>query len=440
MSLVSLFWSKLLRAMMDKHENDQTFCFHPTPAILTHIFIFFLILCCSLPLLLCSDSEKRSLLFVIVCFVFFLKSNKKNFVEWDLWLGLISESRMFSGDEMISDTFKLELVDNIAWKVSSFSIKKGGETFDIGANASAEGEDADAGADDQVEMVNNVVDAFRLQVLNCPVLCVFFSLMFSLCSKWEWPKSPSWATWRIGWRRWKHTSRPPSPPEWLISRSHSSGLDTECLIRRISFGRPKRRPSSRRRSCLFLTILPSTAVSRWTLTVEWRWCSTRARTRTPSSTFSRIGMALPDWEHFPKFSLQFDSREVLSLTLHTILWYEACKKKKKEWIKVEFEMYLFADCEEKSRRNRTLFIFAPCSKFVHTGRWKSCVHRSMKLPQHSFPERPQKKLKTIWKGLDQYFGFNADRSHIDWDLFGIQPSRASHLVDARLRTDRNGIR
>lgn len=47
-------------------------------------------------------------------------------------------------------------------------VVQGAVTVDIGANPSAEGGDEDEGVDDQAIKVVDIVDTFRLQVLNQP--------------------------------------------------------------------------------------------------------------------------------------------------------------------------------------------------------------------------------------------------------------------------------
>ncbi|KAJ3282232.1 hypothetical protein HK104_010995 [Borealophlyctis nickersoniae] len=68
---------------------------------------------------------------------------------------------VISGDEMISDAFKITEIDDIAYEVDAkmITIKEG--EVDIGANASAE--EADEGVEDGAQTVNNVVYSFRLQ-------------------------------------------------------------------------------------------------------------------------------------------------------------------------------------------------------------------------------------------------------------------------------------
>lgn len=68
---------------------------------------------------------------------------------------------IISGDEMISDAYDLKLVDDVVYEADCAMISVGGESFDTGANASAE--EADEGTEDAAEKVNNVVHTFGLQ-------------------------------------------------------------------------------------------------------------------------------------------------------------------------------------------------------------------------------------------------------------------------------------
>lgn len=62
---------------------------------------------------------------------------------------------------MFSDAFPLKEIDDVAFEVDCATIKiKKGADVDIGANPSAE--EAEEGAEDGEEMVNNVVHSFRL--------------------------------------------------------------------------------------------------------------------------------------------------------------------------------------------------------------------------------------------------------------------------------------
>eukprot|EP01118_Nematostelium_gracile_P007073 TRINITY_DN228_c0_g1_i1.p1 TRINITY_DN228_c0_g1~~TRINITY_DN228_c0_g1_i1.p1 ORF type:complete len:202 (-),score=63.81 TRINITY_DN228_c0_g1_i1:109-714(-) len=71
---------------------------------------------------------------------------------------------IISGDELFSDSFEMVLIDDIVYEVKSKMIQKDTEgNFDIGANPSEEGADADEGVDSSKVTVNAVVDAARLQ-------------------------------------------------------------------------------------------------------------------------------------------------------------------------------------------------------------------------------------------------------------------------------------
>ncbi|KAI0128382.1 translationally-controlled tumor protein, partial [Xylariales sp. AK1849] len=63
--------------------------------------------------------------------------------------------------ELLSDSFPMKEVDGILYEVECAMITVGGESFDTGANASAEegGEDLD----DNVKKVNNIIHTFQLQ-------------------------------------------------------------------------------------------------------------------------------------------------------------------------------------------------------------------------------------------------------------------------------------
>ena len=67
---------------------------------------------------------------------------------------------ILSGDEIISDTYKLIDIDDAVYEVDARKVTKGGETFDIGANPSTE--EAEEGLDDSTEQVIDIVDSFRL--------------------------------------------------------------------------------------------------------------------------------------------------------------------------------------------------------------------------------------------------------------------------------------
>jgi hypothetical protein len=71
---------------------------------------------------------------------------------------------VISGDEMISDAYKIDIVYDVAYEVDCKMITiKEGEDFDIGANPSAEGGDDDGPMEEGAKSVNNVAHSFRLQ-------------------------------------------------------------------------------------------------------------------------------------------------------------------------------------------------------------------------------------------------------------------------------------
>ncbi|EKX48791.1 hypothetical protein GUITHDRAFT_68474 [Guillardia theta CCMP2712] len=71
-----------------------------------------------------------------------------------------------SGDEMISDSFQLQDVDDVLFKVKTKHVTKGGLDLGIAVNQGEDDGDAADGVDDQVEKVIDVVDAFRLQSIG----------------------------------------------------------------------------------------------------------------------------------------------------------------------------------------------------------------------------------------------------------------------------------
>ncbi|KAI0480584.1 translationally-controlled tumor protein [Xylariaceae sp. FL0804] len=66
-----------------------------------------------------------------------------------------------SNDELISDSFNLKEVDNIAYEADCAMIQIDAVNVDTGANASAE--EADEGTEDSAQKVNNIIHSFRLQ-------------------------------------------------------------------------------------------------------------------------------------------------------------------------------------------------------------------------------------------------------------------------------------
>ena len=74
---------------------------------------------------------------------------------------------MFSGEEIISDSFEITPVfDGVGGEVKSKLVALGGVTVDIGCGDAfgkgtpEEGEEEE-GVDDKVEKVNNLIDAFK---------------------------------------------------------------------------------------------------------------------------------------------------------------------------------------------------------------------------------------------------------------------------------------
>lgn len=67
---------------------------------------------------------------------------------------------VITGDELISDSYNLKEVDGVVYEADCTKITIGGESFDTGANASAE--EAEEGVDDSKQQVIDVVHAFRL--------------------------------------------------------------------------------------------------------------------------------------------------------------------------------------------------------------------------------------------------------------------------------------
>jgi len=69
---------------------------------------------------------------------------------------------ILTDDEMISDVYDLKEIDGVVYEADCKLIKIGGESFDTGGNASAEGGDEE-GVEDSVETKIDVVYSFRLQ-------------------------------------------------------------------------------------------------------------------------------------------------------------------------------------------------------------------------------------------------------------------------------------
>lgn len=68
---------------------------------------------------------------------------------------------IFSGDELLSDAYDIKEVDGVIYEADCDMIRVGGENIDIGANPSAEAGDEEL--EDGSELVNNIVNTFRLQ-------------------------------------------------------------------------------------------------------------------------------------------------------------------------------------------------------------------------------------------------------------------------------------
>ncbi|OAL05053.1 translationally controlled tumor-associated [Phaeosphaeriaceae sp. SRC1lsM3a] len=67
---------------------------------------------------------------------------------------------ILTDDEIISDSYDLKEIDGVAYECDCKKITVGGETFDTGANASAE--EAEEGAEDAAAQVIDAVYSFRL--------------------------------------------------------------------------------------------------------------------------------------------------------------------------------------------------------------------------------------------------------------------------------------
>ena len=74
----------------------------------------------------------------------------------------MSSQDIITGDELISDSYDVKEIDGAVYEADCKKISVGGESVDIGANPSAEGEDADEGDDSQTVRVLDLVDQFRL--------------------------------------------------------------------------------------------------------------------------------------------------------------------------------------------------------------------------------------------------------------------------------------
>lgn len=77
---------------------------------------------------------------------------------------MIMYSDIITGDEVISDSYPMQEIDGIAYEINCRKITIGAETFDIGANASAQDPQDDAATDDQQPtQVIDIVHHFNLQ-------------------------------------------------------------------------------------------------------------------------------------------------------------------------------------------------------------------------------------------------------------------------------------
>jgi len=66
---------------------------------------------------------------------------------------------IITGDEIISDSYEMKLVDDIVYEVEGKSITKGSDKIDIGANPSAE--EQEESLEDNAVTVIDIVDSFR---------------------------------------------------------------------------------------------------------------------------------------------------------------------------------------------------------------------------------------------------------------------------------------
>jgi len=70
-------------------------------------------------------------------------------------------------DEVLSDAYVIKDVGDGLWEVDLKMVTVGGESFQLeGANASAEGEDEDAGGENATEKVLDIVRDFRLNAIT----------------------------------------------------------------------------------------------------------------------------------------------------------------------------------------------------------------------------------------------------------------------------------
>jgi hypothetical protein len=67
---------------------------------------------------------------------------------------------LITDDEIISDSYDLKEIDGVAYEADCKKITIGGESFDVGGNASAE--EGEEQLDDRAQTVLDVVHSFRL--------------------------------------------------------------------------------------------------------------------------------------------------------------------------------------------------------------------------------------------------------------------------------------
>ena len=69
-----------------------------------------------------------------------------------------------TGDEIISDTYRLKEVDDVVYEVDCRKVTKGADNIDIGANPSAE--EQEEALEEGTTQVIDVVDGFRLTLMS----------------------------------------------------------------------------------------------------------------------------------------------------------------------------------------------------------------------------------------------------------------------------------
>ncbi|KAK3111646.1 hypothetical protein LTR53_012887 [Teratosphaeriaceae sp. CCFEE 6253] len=67
---------------------------------------------------------------------------------------------IISGDELVSDSYDIKLIDGVIYEADCRKITVGGDNIDIGANPSAE--EADEGTEDATTTVLDIAHSFRL--------------------------------------------------------------------------------------------------------------------------------------------------------------------------------------------------------------------------------------------------------------------------------------